>query len=257
MGVNSYDPARPVIMAHLVAGYPDEAGAFAAAKGLASGGAAYLEIQFPFSDPSADGPVIQTACVASLAGGFRLKEGFAFVSRVVAELKLPVFIMSYASLVYAMGVGRFCDQARAAGALGLIIPDLCADEDEDLYRLGAQRGLAVVPVVAPGMSEERMARVLSLKTEYVYAALRAGITGKKTDIGADNLAFLEMAKSGGAKLLAGFGIRNREQILALADHVHAAIVGSAFTEAVAQASAPASAAALEDALRRKIQGLIA
>jgi tryptophan synthase alpha subunit len=92
------------IMAHLVAGYPDRAGALAAALGLAEGGASLLEVQFPFSDPTADGPLIQEACDAALTGGFRVAAGFELVRRIRAETGLPVFIMSYAGLVVARGV---------------------------------------------------------------------------------------------------------------------------------------------------------
>jgi tryptophan synthase alpha chain len=256
MNANSYDPDRPVIMAHLVAGFPGDSGAFAAARALASGGAAYLEVQFPFSDPSADGPVIQTACVASLSAGFTVDKGFALARRISGELGKPVFIMSYASLVFARGVGRFCGDAAAAGASGLIVPDLCPGEDEGLYAAGSERGLAVVPVIAPGMTGERMERVLGLGSEYVYAALRAGITGKKTEIGDDNIAFLGRAASKGAKVLAGFGIRGRDQVAALAGHAHAAVVGSAFTQAIAEA-APGGDEAVARAVSAKIGSLIA
>jgi tryptophan synthase alpha chain len=256
MNANSYDPDKPVIMAHVVAGFPGDSGAFAAARALASGGASYLEVQFPFSDPSADGPVIQTACVASLASGFTVDRGFALTRKISSELGKPVFIMSYASLVCARGVARFCDDAKAAGARGLIIPDLCADEDEGLYAAGSERGLAVVPVVAPGMRGERMDRVLGLGSEYVYAALRAGITGRRTEIGDDNIVFLERAASKGAKVLAGFGIRGRDQVTALSGHAHAAVVGSAFTQAIAEA-APGGDEAVARAVSAKIGSLIA
>lgn len=235
MGADNYCADKPVLMAHLVAGFPDEAGAMAAARALAEGGAKYLEIQFPFSDPSADGPVIQTACVASLEKGFTLDAGFAF-AREAARLGPPVFIMSYASLVFARGVERFCADAAAAGARGLIIPDLCFGEDEGLYEAGKRASLAVVPVAAPGMGEARREEIVGIGSEFIYAALRTGITGKRTEIGQENIAFIEALSSGGAKVMAGFGIRGRDQVAALAGRVHAAIVGSAFTQAIADAA---------------------
>jgi tryptophan synthase alpha chain len=255
MSAHNYSNDKPAIMAHLVAGYPDAAGAMAAARALASGGARYLEIQFPFSDPSADGPVIQTACVASLERGFSLDSGFAFVKE-AAKLGLPIFIMSYASLVCARGVKRFCADAKASGAAGLIIPDLCWGEDEGLYAEGKRAGLDVVPVAAPGMSEARRKEIVGIGGEYVYAALRTGITGKKSEIGAENIAFVEALGSGGAKVLAGFGIRGRDQVTALAGHVHAAIVGSAFTAVIGEAAKDWSEA-VHAAVLAKIRELVA
>jgi len=242
MDVNGFDPARPRIMAHIVAGCPDIAGSLAAALALAEEGAAYLEVQFPFSDPSADGPVIQTACVRSLEGGFTMARGFALVKELAAAVKVPVFIMSYASPVVVRGASAFCDAAKDSGAYGLIIPDLAPDADEGLYAAGAARGLSVVPLVAPGMRNDRFDRIVSMKTEFIYAALRRGITGSQTEIGAENLDMLERAKAGGAKGMGGFGVRGKEQVAALSSHVHAAIVGTAFTEAVLAASAGGPAA---------------
>ncbi len=254
MDVNSFDPARPRLMAHIVAGCPDIAGSASAALALAEEGAAYLEVQFPFSDPSADGPVIQTACVRSLEGGFTVAQGFSLVKELSAAAKAPVFIMSYASPVVARGVDAFCAAAKDAGAYGLIIPDLVPEEDEGLYAAGAARGLSVVPLVAPGMRKERFDRIVSMKTEFIYAALRRGITGSQTEIGAENIEMLERAKSGGAKVMGGFGVRGREQVAALSRHVHAAIVGTAFTEAVLAASA-GGPAAIAAAVRERMAAL--
>jgi tryptophan synthase alpha chain len=241
MGNNEFDPGKPRIMAHVVAGYPDREASLAAAMALADAGAAYLEVQFPFSDPSADGPVIQTACVRSLAAGFTMSQGFGLVRQLTEKAGVPVFIMSYASPVAIRGSAAFCDSARQAGAAGLIVPDLTLDEDEGLYAEGASRGLAVIPVIAPGMRGKRLDRIVSQKTEFIYTALRTGITGKESEIGGRNLSFIEKAKAGGAKVMAGFGVKTRAQILALAPHIHAAIVGTAFTETIAMAAASAKA----------------
>ncbi len=233
---------EPRIMAHLVAGYPDDSGAFAAARALVEGGADYLEIQFPFSDPSADGPVIQNACAESLANGFTVGKGFGFVAALVLESRLPVFIMSYASLVFARGIDRFCADAKAAGAAGLIVPDLCPGSDEGLYRIGARYGLEIVPVIAPGVDRRRLDEILLYNNAYIYVALRTGITGGKTEIGRENIDLLTAASSSGAKILAGFGISERLQVLAMGSFVHAAVIGSAFVRVIAQESRNGTAA---------------
>ena len=225
------------IMAHLVAGYPDAEGSLAAAQGLAEGGAAYLEVQFPFSDPTADGPLIQEACDAALRAGFRVAAGFELVRRIRASTRLPVFLMSYANPVVVRGVRAFLEEARAAGAAGLIVPDLPVDADEGLFARGRELGLQVVPVASPNIREQRLRLLAAGGAGYLYAALRRGITGEPTAIGEENLAFLRRLAALGPRVLAGFGVQTREQVLALAPYAHAVVVGSAFVAAVRGAAA--------------------
>ena len=231
---NSFDPVNPRIMTHLVAGYPDDSRAMAAAKALLDSGTAFLEIQFPFSDPSADGPVIQTACSQALARGFKLDKGFLFLKdlRKINE-STPIFLMTYGSLAYNRGMETFCKTAKDAGVSGLIIPDLQPGGDAGLYSAAAKIGITVIPVIAPSISDSRLESFKNLKLDYIYTALRTGITGKETELGKENYKYIEKVRKLGAKVLAGFGIRRYSQIKALAGCVHAAIVGSHITSALA------------------------
>jgi tryptophan synthase alpha chain len=228
------------IMAHMVACFPDRAGSLAVARGLAAGGASYLEVQLPFSDPMADGPDIQAACARALDAGFTVDDGLRLVAEIVRAARLPVFVMSYANLLFTRGMERFIRECAEAGAAGLIVPDLPVDCDEGLFRQARARGLSAVPVLSPSMSEERLHRVLSLGTEHLYATLRAGITGSYTEIGAENLRFLarlaEAVPRNGkpARVLAGFGVSSRGQVSALAGQVHAVVVGSALVREAAR-----------------------
>jgi len=224
------------LMTHLVAGYPDWEGSLEAARGMIEGGTAYLEVQFPFSDPTADGPVIEEACTGSLAAGFTVDRGFELVRTLTGETSVPVYIMSYASIVVARGVERFCRQAADAGAAGLIIPDLPFDYDEGLYAAGRAAGLTVVPVVVSTISPARLETVLQGNPPLVYAALRAGITGSRTEIGEEITAFLTGLRERGIRVLAGFGIQDRAQVLMLEPLVHAAVVGSALVRVIREAS---------------------
>ena len=243
------------IMAHLVAGYPDQDSSLAAARGLAEGGASYLEVQFPFSDPTADGPLIQQACDAALARGFRVEAGFQLLARIREATGLPVFLMSYAGLVVRRGVPAFLERAREAGAAGLIVPDLPVDSDEGLYERGRALGLAIVPVAAPDTRPRRLSLMAATGAQYLYAALRRGITGQATVIGRENLSFLETVGALGWKVLAGFGVARREQVLALAPHAHAVVVGSRFVEAVG-AAAPGGPPAVRAGARQAMQELL-
>ncbi len=218
------------LMAHMVAGYPDMDMSVTIAKALAAGGAAYLEVQFPYSDPTSDGPLIEKANQAALENGFRVDAGFGLMRRLRAELDIPLFIMTYGSLVFARGVGKFCDDAVAAGVTGLIIPDLPPDYSEGLFDAGRARGLSIVPVIAPEISDERLGTISGLCPEYVYTALRLGITGSRTTLDSAAIHHLDRVAKLGAKVIAGFGVRSADQMRALSGHAHAAAVGSFFLE---------------------------
>ena len=234
------EPSR--IMAHMVAGYPDRAASLKVAAGLSDGGCAYIEMQFPFSDPTADGPDIQRACSAALEGGFTVDAGFETAAAINGFAKVPLFIMSYANLVFTRGVDRFLSDVRDCGARGVIVPDLPPDYDEGLFDAAAKLGLAAVPVLSPSMREERLSRVGSLGVEYLYVTLRTGTTGSFTEIDSPGLSFLSRVAAldhggrgpaGPPKILGGFGVSTREQVEAFSPHVHAVVVGSALVRLVA------------------------
>jgi len=220
-------------MAHLVAGYPSEDIAFAAAQGLAEGQSSYFEVQFPFSDPSADGKAIQTACSESLARGFTVEKGFLFITRLrEAFPDVPVFIMTYANLAWKAGITQFVEKAAEAGAAGCIIPDLPFDSDEGLSVACRANNLSSVPVAAPSMTADRISALLKHTPPMIYAALRAGITGSVTQIDTDTLSFISSLSSTGIPILGGFGIRTGEQSRSLAPHVHAVVAGSVFVDLI-------------------------
>lgn len=219
------------LMAHLVASFPDWEASLEVGKGLLDGGAAFLEVQFPFSDPTADGPHIQAACDAALQAGFTCERGFELVAALRACTEVPIAIMSYANPIFQNGVAGFVRRCREAGAGALIAPDLPPDYDEGLYAAGADAGLEVIPVVVPTTLPERLRMIVSRAAgKWVYAALRKGITGSYTEIGADNLAFLRAIRALGGQPLAGFGIRDRAQVAALAPHVAYVVVGTWFVQ---------------------------
>ena len=144
------------LMAHMVAYFPDREGSLEVARALADGGAAYLEVQFPFSDPSADGPAIQDACSSALKAGFRTADGFQLVREIGKASGVPVFIMAYAGMAFAGGVSRFLDTAKEHGAAGVIIPDLMPGMDEGLYLAAKDRELHAVPVLTPFTHQDRL-----------------------------------------------------------------------------------------------------
>ena len=225
------------VMAHMIPYYPDLERSRSVARALIDGGAAYLEIQFPYSDPTADGPAIQEACSTALSSGFRISSGWEFIRELTSAAGgcPPIFLMSYAGLVYAYGVERFAEKAASLGVTALIIPDLPLDADEGLLAAGKRHGVEIVPVIAFGAHPKRIQLILNADTRYIYASLRRGITGSRTEISEENIAFIDMLGKGGASVMAGFGIVTRDQVTTVTDHAHAAVIGSAFVRCVRDA----------------------
>ena len=223
------------LMAHLVAGYPTDDLALTAARALVRGGADILEIQLPFSDPSADGPAIQTACTEVLSRSYKTCDGLNFIKAVHEEFPdLPLYIMSYGSLVYTPGVRKFCRMAADAGVSGMIIPDLPFDADEGLTEACGENGMINIPVAAPSMSAARLSKLTHAGYRYIYAALRTGITGSDTLIDKATLDFLAQVSAGGSKVYGGFGITGGAQARALCGFVDAVVAGSVFVRLITQ-----------------------
>lgn len=238
-------------MCHLVAGFPTMEDSWEVARIMAEKGSAYIEVQFPFSDPAADGPLIQAACTKSLHNGFTVSKGFDLIKRITDTYSVPVFIMSYSTIAFRNGFQSFIDRARQAGASGLIIPDLLPPDDEGLYAIAGQNNMPVIPVFPVTVMKERLEIIRKLDTEYMYIALRRGITGRKTIIDSDQTGFLKSLAGNGVKLLAGFGIRDREQVEAIAPFVDAAIIGSELVRVIGDAGAQ-----YKEALAAKLEDLI-
>jgi len=226
------------LMTHMIPFFPDYPSSVEVARGMIDGGTTYLEVQFPFSDPTADGPTIQGACAEALKNGFRIDEGWRFIAEITDYARHSaakgggdapaVFVMSYASPVFAKGVEAFVDIAASHGVTGLIVPDLPIDSDEGLYAAGRARGVEIVPVISLGASPARIELVRSVGSGYIYAALRRGTTGAYTAIGPENIEFIRALGSAGARVVAGFGISSPEQVAAVVEHADAAVIGSAF-----------------------------
>ena len=243
------------LMAHMVAYYPDRERSLEVARALADGGAACLEIQFPFSDPSADGPAIQDACSTALEAGFHTKEGFRLVREIGDATGIPLFIMAYAGMAVAGGLSRFLDSVKENGAVGVIIPDLMPGMDDGLYKSAREKGLHAVPVITPYTREPRLEEILSVEPEYIYVALRRGITGQETDLEPPVITFLEELSACGIKVLAGFGVKSGAQVEALAPHIHSAIAGTCLVREIQEALADESVP-VYDCVRQKVEELV-
>ncbi len=244
---------KPRIVTHFIAGYPSYEASLEVARGLIAGGAYALEMQIPFSDPNADGPVIEGACRVALDEGFKVADAWRLLEAIRAESDIPVFVMSYASLVFTPGVDTFVRRAKDVGAAGLIIPDLVPGADEGLFAVAAEAGCPAVPVVVPWISDQRLDEILSEPIEWIYVALRSGITGTYTELGSEQESFLakfrEMCKA--PRVMAGFGIQDSAQVAAVVEMADAAIVGSALVRAIGEGAEDAG-----EVVRKMVEKLL-
>lgn len=221
------------LMAHQVALYPDYETALVFIKALVAGGIDILEIQIPFSDPSADGPIIQAACASVIEKGIRVRDCLSFISQVHSLFPhIIIYLMSYASVVYSYGIEKFVIDAKETGVQGFIVPDLPFDNDEGLISFAEKKELLYIPVITPNMSGERLQRIEACNFSTYYCAIRKGITGSKTEIDESALKFLEGLKLKGKNLYAGFGIVEKSQAEMLAPFVEGIVAGSVFVEII-------------------------
>lgn len=226
------------LMTHVVGGYPDIATSERIVCAMADNGADLIEVQLPFSDPSADGPAIVYANYGALEAGVKTKDVLAMIARVRKKTNVPLLVMSYLNPIVAYGVGRMIADVMDAGADGFIVPDCPIEEKESGFIAKCNAAsLAFVPLVAPSTSPERMSELAAVTVSpFVYAVLRLGVTGRKTELGADAFSYLDTVRSRtGRRVAAGFGIAEKGQIAALGTHADCAVIGSEITRRIGRA----------------------
>ena len=223
---------RAALMPYLMGGFPDLDASLAIGEAYADGGADLVELGVPFSDPLADGPVIQAAGTRALAAGATV----ASVIELAAALseRMPVVLMCYTNLVLARGVERFADELTRAGLSGLIVPDLPLEESPAALAACDAAGLALVPLVAPTTPEERLRRIGAQARGFVYTVSVTGTTGERAEL--DPAALLARVRAHAQVPVAlGFGIARPEQAAAAAAAgADGVIVGSRLVRAAAE-----------------------
>lgn len=222
------------IMAHLVAGFPGPEGFRQAVRGLKEGGADILELQIPFSDPTADGPVITHACEEAIREGFKVDQIFDYIHEAKEAGFERIIVMTYANIAFRYGIERYVRDLHAAGIEAALVPDLPLEDEEGFYARAFECGLAPMPVVVVNMPSQRRELLEKHPFEKIYISIRCGITGQETDITPEVKKFLDHLN--GYQRFAGFGIRSAHQIQALTPHADVAVVGSYFTGVIGQAA---------------------
>jgi tryptophan synthase alpha chain len=229
---------NPALVAYLTAGYPSKVMFTEHLRAIAAS-ADVVEIGVPFTDPMADGVTIQRSSQGALAQGVTLRW---ILSELAAMPKVgaPLLLMSYLNPLLAFGVDRLPEAAAKAGVNGFIVPDMPVDESDLLKEALAAKGLALVQMVTPVTTPERMVRVVSASTGFVYAVTMTGVTGKNVAVPDEVMQYLDRVRAGSSvPVCAGFGIRSREQVQALRAHVDGVIIGSALVELLERGGDPA------------------
>lgn len=235
------EQGRAALMPYLMGGFPDEDTSVAVAAAYADAGADLIELGVPFSDPLADGPVIHAAATRALAAGATL-DSVLEVGATVAG-RVPVIAMAYANMVLAHGPGEFAARAAGAGLAGAIVPDLPPEESAEVAAALNERGLALIPLVAPTTPAARRREICAGAQGFVYLVSDTRTTGERDELPA-GLTDLVAAAKGDAPVpvAVGFGIGTPEQAAAVGRVADGVIVGSRLVRAAGEAGSPGDAA---------------
>ncbi len=220
---------RCAFVPYLMLGDPDAATTLALAQALARGGADVLELGLPFSDPPADGPVLQRAAERALAGGMNTKKALMLLGEIKASTGLPLSLLCYANPIERYGVAAFYRDMAAAGVDAVLVADVPVEEVAPYAEAARQAGIAPVLLASALSSSQRLRQIGSLGGGYVYATARVGITGLQQDLAADLQATVAtIAANTGLPVVVGFGLATPQHLQAVAAAgADGAIIGSA------------------------------
>lgn len=215
-----------LLMTHIVLGYPSFDDSLRIAEQMVEAGVDLMELQIPFSEPIADGPVILHANQKALAAGSTVDRCLEVAARLSREFPIPFLFMSYFNIAFVRGIERFAQQMQQAGVRGAIIPDLPHEEGQAMCAAMIERGLDPIYLFSPNTRFERMQAIAQHARGFVYCVARKGVTGSRTEFATldDYLARCRVATS--LPLALGFGVKHRDDVAAITGKVDIAVVGS-------------------------------
>lgn len=213
-------------------GDPDLETTAAIVRAMAQSGADLIELGIPFSDPTAEGPVIQGANLRALSGGVTTDQIFDLVRNLRKDVTIPLVFMTYANVVFSYGTEKFLANCAQVGVDGLILPDVPFEEKEDFAPVCKEYGVDLISLVAP-TSEGRVAAIAREAQGFVYIVSSLGVTGVRSEIKTDIPALVNLVKANThIPCAVGFGISTPEQAANMAQHADGAIVGSAIVKII-------------------------
>ena len=226
---------QPGLITYVTAGDPDLPRSAEILRALDRAGADIIEVGVPFSDPLADGPVIQRATERALAAGGSLRATLALVASVRAEVRAPIVIFSYANPLVRMGLERFARDAASAGVDGVLTLDLPIEEADQFRNVLAAAGLDIIFLLSPTTTDARIERAAELGAGFLYGISRLGVTGARATVSADAEGLVRRIRARTALPLAlGFGLATPEHIAQVGGYADAAVVGSALVALIAE-----------------------
>jgi tryptophan synthase alpha chain len=224
---------KPALVAYLTCGDPDLRVTREVALAAIDAGAEVIELGVPFSDPVADGPVIQRASERALKNGVGLSDVLKVAAEIRRESDAGLIVFSYLNPVLRMGMKEFAAKAAAAGVDGALIIDLPVEESDEYVGQMQKRNLATVFLAAPTSTDARLKRIAQLSSGFVYAVSRTGITGAREELPEDAKKLVQrLRKLAKLPIVVGFGISAPEQFAAVGKFADAAAVGSAIVQKI-------------------------
>lgn len=226
---------KKAFMPFVTAGDPDLDFTVSVIKTLERCGSSMVEIGIPYSDPIADGPVIQASYTRALEGGVKLSQILAVIDAVSSAVTIPLVTMVSYAMVHRYGLANYVRDARAVGLAGAIVPDLLVEEADDLARICQDHDFSLIQLVTPTTPKERAVRIANTSTGFLYYVSVTGITGERTELPADlveNVGWLRSQTD--LPICIGFGISQPEHVRLLAAVADGLIVGSAIVKWIAQ-----------------------
>lgn len=235
--MNITKQAKGLLSIYFTAGYPSLDSTVDIAEALEKAGADFLEIGFPYSDPVADGPTIQHSSEVALKNGMTLNQLFEQLKDLRKRVSIPVYLMGYVNPVIQFGVENFCKACRKVGITGTIIPDLPMYEYEELYKdIFLENKVSNVFLVTPQTSPERIRKIDSLSTSFIYLLSSNATTGTQLHVQDQSEAYFKRIKDMDLNnpIVIGFGIHNHDTFDKATQYANGAIVGTAFVKLLAE-----------------------
>ena len=216
-----------LLMTHIVIGYPSLEASYEIVQAMVAAGVDLMELQIPFSEPIADGPVILKANQEALAGGITVQQCIDFGDRVAKRFDIPFLFMTYYNILFKYGVERFVRTAAGNGLRGAIVPDLPPEEGTDYLQAMAEHRLDPIFIFAPTTGDQRMQDIARYARGFVYCVARKGVTGQQTDFSRDLERYLGRCRQATDLPLAlGFGVKDKADVDFLTGKVDIAVIGS-------------------------------
>ncbi|MFC1868093.1 tryptophan synthase subunit alpha [Thermodesulfobacteriota bacterium] len=216
-----------LLMTHIVLGYPSYDESFKIIETMVEAGVDLMELQFPFSEPTADGPVIVRANQKALEGGSTVEKCFSLAKKATRTFDIPFLVMSYYNILFKYGLGDFASAMMNQGLKGAIIPDLPPEEGREYLKAMKDHNLDPILIFSPTTSPERMRYLSSFASGFIYCIARKGVTGKNTDFSEELAVYLTQCRNATTLPLAlGFGIKDKADIDYLKGKADIAVIGS-------------------------------